>query len=590
MHLRRIVITSVLCLSVFHCEYLQNIERPPKAPKDSPLTAEQAEAVFQGQNAEKLYLTDKNLKFKINEILIFNRPISEKDELIPNFINFFHWATEKSILRSQITFHEGETVKIIDIKESERILRLIPSVKTAAIYLKKHDDGLHDAYVYTTDRITNSIQYNLELSGGYSYLLLGIGERNLFGRLYNITATYERENFVNALSLFARKSRIAGTAWGIGAIAKRKFTDEGVNYGAHAISLQKPLLSLRDRWSFSLSAGQEKGVVYRFLGSGIETRPDPDTNVVIPLVFGRQKQNWGFDYLHVWGRHRRLELGGGYAQVKDNFEFADISTLNSTSPTAVTYSDAARAAYLPLVTNAQILKFRLNLKDIAFKTRKNFNRFFFVEDVRTGISLNNSVNHAIPGFGFNDHYTEFSTAFSYVYDQQNLRNAISVGRSARKLHSDSGNFVNDKFTLENRLYYFFKYGVYANRLVYGQGNHLNRDFQFSFGGEYVRGFVKNSQIGSFNYLISNEYRTPPWYFWYFAIGGVAFVDVGEVRTTLPSGLNQLKPEASVGVGLRSTVLEFDNSLFRVDIAIPVTKSFSFSDLLTQVSFGLSHVF
>ena len=190
------------------------------------------------------------------------------------------------------------------------------------------------------------------------------------------------------------------------------------------------------------------------------------------------------------------------------------------------------------------------------------------------------------------HFTAAKVQLKWVHDVNKFRNSFSTSRTGRKLHSNISKWINEKAEIENRIYYFLdRYGVVALRLHYGVGFNLNRDSQFSLGGNYVRGFSFRSQLGQFAYLGSLEYRTPPYRLWYFALGAVAFFDLGEVRQDIPERASVLVPEPSIGIGFRSTIIEFDNSLFRIDFGFPLRQGrFSTEGLFSQLNFGLSHAF
>ncbi len=610
------------CFLTFYCQYFEDISPPENIPEGTPLNIPEADKKFFGQNALRLYEAgDPKKKIRVAKIYVFNRPISLKDKefdncegffdctdkFIPRVINFFHWTTEKSVIANEVLFREGSVTNLERVAESERLVRRLISIKEARIYLlpAENDPDTYDVYIYAEDKLTSTVNSDVEFNGGAYRVFLSAGDLNFFGRLIELSAIYNRVNFVNTYGIDAGQARFLGTTLELRTFFRESFVGAQTGFevgGEHNYTEQTILLqrgtrlgrfrsfrSLRDRYAFFTSLSHGQGVRYRFTGADVEIVQDPVNGRFYQMILGRELLTWDAEIWRAFGRLDRLELGLGFGQDKDKTYFSSASQQFSINPAELSgVSEAAKDEFLPVQEDGRFIKLGVNLRSIDFVTRKNFQLFTFNEDLFRGVSLINVFRFANPAFGLPDNYTQIDTTFSYIYDQNAIRNNFTIRRRGRKKHTDGGGWINDFFTADNRFFYFTKHGTYALRSNFGIGYNLDRDNKFEFGGDYVRGFVDRSVVGDLSYLLSLEFRTLPVRFWYFALGGILFFDYGQVTQGIPQRADQLKPEPVLGLGFRSSAVEFDNNIFRFDLGFPL-RAGSF-EIANQVSFGLRHTF
>jgi hemolysin activation/secretion protein len=110
--------------------------------------------------------------------------------------------------------------------------------------------------------------------------------------------------------------------------------------------------------------------------------------------------------------------------------------------------------------------------------------------------------------------------------------------------------------------------------MYPSGSRMDRPSQLTMGGrEAVRGFTDDAFPGARRFLATLEQRIPlPGVTTSFADLGLAgFVDAGKMWAgEVPYGADS-DWEASIGIGLRIRAAGFGQSVFRLDLGVPLTS-------------------
>lgn len=587
--LRYCIVAMLVLLA--NCQPFEDISYPKDLNKEMPMLPE--DAAKQKLSSEQMF-SDDSKKVNINRIFIINRPISEKKEPVANFVNYFHWTTEKFIIYNELMFHENTTTKVEFVNESARLLRSLPVIKDAAIYLvpvnaseQESEPEAYDAYIYTRDRISSTVRWGLTGSGGYNKLNLEAGETNIFGRMYELKALYERENMVDSFALAAGQSRLLETNLYVNGLYGLNFVDGNANYQTISAAFGRPFIRTTDKYAWGASFIKSRGTQYRFLGSEIETVTDPVTGEDLSMTLGRDYIKTEIFGSRGWGRLDRLELKAGLGQKIDQFYFIDPAHQYKMTHEKLAVSSEARDEFLPYHDRRRYGSFGVSYKSIDYLTRKNYQKYLFTEDLYRGYHISTTLWRAIPDSTLPDNFTTTETQLLYVFDKNSHRNVTTVERGA-EFQIDRETVINDRFMINNRYYYFFDSGTIAARIFYGQGNNLERDSRFEMGGDFIRGYPFRYNTGNTAWLTSLEYRTPPLRFSYFAFGAVAFADIGQVEKHHFQKPTDLIPHPAVGIGLRSGIVEFDDNIFRLDFGFPLRNPEI--GLFNMFSFGLSHSF
>ena len=158
--------------------------------------------------SDKQKKTDKNLKYEgkiIRNIEIvaydpFGYSVNDTSVKELNSLqklgNHYHITTRKKIIKNLLLFKKNETLDLLKINESERLLRQTQYINDARIYVidDAHPDSV-DVKVVVTDRWSIDVPISGNLSGGHMTIrnrnILGLGQRYEQNIAYNLNGNYE---------------------------------------------------------------------------------------------------------------------------------------------------------------------------------------------------------------------------------------------------------------------------------------------------------------------------------------------------------------------------------------------------------------
>ena len=524
----------------------------------------------------------------VGTITVLNQTVLPANDFFAPLVNNLHYTTNKQMIRDQLNFGEGDTIERWQLYDAERYVRLLDPIKQAKIIATKNETtGKTDLTVVTHDRLSAYARGGGSGTGGYTNFGMQVGETSLFGRLYNIGATYSRENFRDFIGFSAGKQRIAGTKWEMGVSTVDGFSDSQHNYTGKGIFVAHPFVVDGQRHSFKASANFSQGVLYEYLGSGIRNGINTANGQKFGLIFRSHTESFSANYLYGIGTKNRIEFGPGIQRYVSQSYFIspqDQYSLADTPELAV--SQTSKTFYQNEQFSTHAVSFTVNTRTGDFAPMTNFRRYLFVEDQFEGLRTSTSVSHANPSFGLSDHYTKPGFAASYQKNLlvKQLRIETAIGRSAAFWYNRYEAPRDDTWQVDGRVFWFMNFGTLALRQYASAGNNLSIAARNQIAGEFTRGFYYGSITPSAGSLSSFEYRSPAWRLPYILLAGVAFFDYAGVGTSLQT----LAWNPIVGLGLRSMLYEFDNNVFRLDFGFNLNDDgLSF---LNAMQFGLSQTF
>jgi len=540
------------------------------------------------QPAKKLSRAELDEELEIGTISVLNEKVLPPADFFAPLINNLHYVTTRETIAAELNFKSGSKVRRWELYDAERYIRMLDPIKQAKIIATPNKEtGKTDITVLTQDRLSAYVRGGGAGSGGYSSFGVQAGETSLFGRLYNVGASYTRENFRDFVGLSAGKQRIAGTRWEISGSSVDGFVGSAHNYTGKGMSISHPFLVDGQRHSFSLSATYIQGISYEYLGGGIRQGLDTATGKSFDLIHRQRVETISAEYLHGIGKKTRIEFGPGFLHYisKDYFVYPeDQYTVGDTKERVV--SERSRNFYQYEQYSSRAVSFAVNTRFGDFVPMMNFRRYLFTEDQFEGFRTSARVTHADPAFGLEDHYTKTSAAATYSdnYRQKTFRLEAGIGRTATFWRQRYEIPRDDAWNMDVRFFHFVRYGTLAVRQYVSSGNNMSIGARNQIAGEFTRGFLYGSVTPSAGVLSSVEYRSPALKLPYLLLAGVAFFDYAGVGT----GMQNLQWNPIVGLGLRSMLYEFDNNVFRLDIGYNLNDP-EFS-LLNSLQFGMSHTF
>ena len=134
----------------------------------------------------------------IRAIRIDSRDIfSSDDSLIPGFVrglgNALHRRTREAIVSLDLLFRVGDACDPRRLRETERLLRARPYLRSAQVIAVPTGDGGVAVVVETRDDISLEGRMRLGSDGGYLLRHLALGEENVLGRGMAVRADYDNE-------------------------------------------------------------------------------------------------------------------------------------------------------------------------------------------------------------------------------------------------------------------------------------------------------------------------------------------------------------------------------------------------------------
>ncbi|MBV6493644.1 MAG: hypothetical protein LDLANPLL_01667 [Turneriella sp.] len=531
---------------------------------------------------------------EVGEITIFNQPVLRREDFFAPLVNFFHFVTQKTVIRDALNFKSGDKISRADLYNAERYVRMLDPIKEAVVLeTPNKETGKSDITVVTRDRLSAYIRTGTSGSGGYTSMGLEAGETSLFGRLYYIQTAYVRENFRDFIGLGVGKLRIGGTKWQAGASAFEGFADARRNYESVSGYISHPFIVDGQKHAFEFRARKTNGVLYDYYASGIRQGYDPIYGKFFDLVYRNYTENIAANYLYGIGKNNRIEIGAGFEHLISQDYYINKSDSYSLSKTPeVLVSPLARNFYLNEQLSSRGVTFTLNTRNGNYLPMKNFHRYLFTEDQFDGFRTSTQIFHANPAFGLSDHYTrtDFFGTWQHNFFQNFLRFEAALSRVATFWENRYTLPRDDVAKIDFRVFQFFRWGTLAARTFAAYGNNMSAYARREVASQFSRGFYYGSFLPSSGVLMSAEYRSPGLKLPYVLVAGVVFIDYSGVGNTsqVSSLLGSLDWYPVVGLGLRTMLYEIDNNIFRVDFGFNL-KDGAF-DFLKSLQFGMSHSF
>lgn len=520
----------------------------------------------------------------IETILFASHDAITQDDPWPLALSNLHQITQSKTVEQELLFHIGDPWSQNLILESERNLRNYLFVSIANIIACKGSNPDHVIVLVITKDLW-SLRVNTDFSfvgSSLNFLELQLEEANLLGKNKKAKTIFYTNPMTISLSEQYSDPRILASRISaseeIGIIQNKK---TGATEGGIALlSFGQPLFSLRSKWGWNILFSAQKDI-YRLLSSG-ETQKYrvSATQEEIPISYHRRLINGQATLTHSYGTHLKQNFSTGWrAKIAD---YSLTSEHLSYQPRTI---DEFQSNYLPLSESYGSLFLRYQLFLADFTRLIDIHTFALTEDFQLGPTLTIEAALAQPTLGWSSSFFEPSMNASYsILSGDNLFTA-QLNTSARYQR----NRISDHNWLERTLVISVKnisprFGGFrlhsAARLV-RQSNDLNRNLETLGGESYLRGYPAHFLSGSQTWSGNLELRTLPLLFRTFHMGGVAFLDMGDVF----DATEQIKAHASIGLGARILFPQFNRQVLRVDLGFPLEKLSTASASYLVVQFG-----
>jgi len=457
---------------------------------------------------------------------------------LERYANNVHVTSKAFLIKNQLLFDEGETLDILRLSESERILRQAPYISDAHIYvspshlLKNSVGDSVDVWVWVQDQWSILPESGLDptspnlLMTDINFLGLGTSVRQEVGYSFSDKAMFVRGKY----GLFnIRKSFLSTNL-------VYQFTRDISTFG---IQLDRPFYSPLTRWAGGLSAVRTATYFYPLYDSSKVARLNPIQ----------------FDQFDVWtGRSWQVERGGSVLK-RSTALIAGIRLVNTRFKQRPVREIDTHFQNMDQTT--LLASFGISRRE--FYKEKYLYRFGANEDVPIGFSLQAITGHQFIEFQGNHYYLGISGAFGgYIKSLGYFSALASYGNYFNKTNLNRGiirgniNFFSHLAQVEDwsvRQFASLNTVFGIDREAYEFVN-INGSQLYGFNSKTVRG--KSKAIMTFETVFYMPYNVLG-----FRLAPVLFVGLAKIGDNMHGLLNsQIFQAYTIGLLVRNENLIF----------------------------------
>lgn len=483
---------------------------------------------------------------------IFDLDNPAEDKALYRLANRVHATTRPHVIEQQLLFAKGDVFSSRMLEESERILRSNRYIQEASIEPIRHDDGVVDVHVSTSDVWTLMPKLSFSRSGGNTSYGFGIEDTNLFGTGITVEALYESDvdRDSNVLKFVDQH---LGESW-YGIRARLENNSDGYT---RFLEFGKPF--------YSLDSTNMQGVLF-LNNDRVDSLYDQGE---VTAQFRHQTRS--YEVIRGWSKGLREGWARRYTAglASDEHLFTSIE------------SDTSRLPIVP--ADRQLLYPFVGIEFVQDKYDKTVNQDQIdrVEDrfLGTSISARLGVSRADLGSDRDAWLVNAGAKTSFEFSE---RSSLFLATDfASRWESDGANDLTldlnaryYKRQSDKRLFFAGLSGTY--------GRNLDVDHQILLGGDNgLRGYPARYQTGDKRVLLTLEQRLfTDWYpFRLFRVGGAVFFDAGRVWGNGPLETRNDGLLRDVGIGLRiGNTRSGLGHMVHIDVAFPLDGNDSIDDV------------
>jgi hypothetical protein len=498
---------------------------------------------------------------------------SSDDSLIPRFVrgvgNAVHWQTREAIVRLDLLFAVGEPCAPRRLRETERLLRARPYIRSAVVLPVATADGGVAVLVETRDEFSLEGRLQIGSGGGAALRHVSLGEENFLGRGIRVRSQFDdagrRPAFEASVldPLFLRhrlELELEGGKSEVGPVGEE--------------TIRRPFASDFDRlaWRESIEYRKEPfALVSTTLGTVLQPLVEIGEDVGLATRIGQP------------GR----QLVAGFALSNERL-------LVESAPLAPTQNlDSAAAAQLASrfeerrVVRANVLA---GFRRITFHPHRGLDAVNAIEDAPEGVQLGVVLGKSLLGGSGLQH--DWFAAFE-------VRTGASAGRLLLFTHAKmEGRYVQSAGRWDGMLadgevlaYYIGPRSTTVVAADAAGGWQTRTPFQLLLAGpEGLRGYGSSAlPVGSRIVLRAEERYLLGTAFGFADVGGAVFAETGRGWAGDAAFAENTGMLGTVGVGFRVAAARGSRRTYRLDLAVPLSRGLS-PELRLAIGqqFGLFH--
>ncbi len=525
---------------------------------------------------------------KIDQVIIASYDVILKQDIWPNFGNWFHIITKEDVIKRELLFSEKDLWKQILVDESARNLRTIPfsTSPMLAIALIVPCEGKTKDTV--TALVVTKDLWSLRTNMAFSYVgstlelfELEFAEFNLLGRMKKAGINGRYDLATTSLGIVFEDGRVLGSR-----IATKERADliwnrntGGIEGGDASIVVGQPLYRLSSEWSWEVSSTYSKDV-FRFFSNAQLVNYTASTSELVPFLYNRRTLSAIGQITRSMGKEIKHNISAGIQAYTRKYEVP--SPTPAVSQTAI--NDFTNSN-VPFSEDASMLFISYRDFRAEYMQLIGIESYAVTEDYQLGHDVSMILNFANPAFGFNSNFYEFYLGAGYSWDLHDDYLTVSMNSGVRFQPNTSfnSNWVKRSLSMSVRNVWP-RWGIFrliTSARLTRRDLDPTRTLDFLGGNNALRGFPSNIFSGSQSWGANLELRTTPVEFKSVHIGAAAFLDTGSTFLD-PSNYGL---QASAGLGLRVLFPQFNRQVIRVDAGVPITSGTGVSPFSIVAQFG-----
>ena len=479
----------------------------------------------------------------INNRNIFDLEDPKENKSLFRLANRIHITTRPDVIEQQLLFEPGESFSAQALEESERIIRTKRYIHEVSIQPVRHENGVVDVNVETTDTWTLMPRLSLSRSGGQNKYALGIKEQNLLGSGTAIQLMFKSDVDRDSRILKYNDQNLGNSWYGL----SLDYQDNSDGY-VRFLEVGKPFYSLNSRNAQGLSyLNRDSTGTFYDRGEIVSEYQEKEAAYGLYRGWSKGLQN---------GWTRRYSAGLAY----EDHRFSAVP--DSDYPLSVVPQD--RELLTPFVA--------VEIVENNYEKSKNHDQINTVEDRFLGTRFSARL-----GVAREDAGSDRDAWLMHVGAQTGIGDSSSNSlllASALGGRLEKGGVRGARLDLSAK---YYRQQSDRRRLYVGlaatYGKNLDLDEYLVLGGETgLRGYPLRFQTGDKRVLFTVEQRyfTNRYLFRLFHVGGAVFFDMGRAWGDSPVGVSDNPLLKDIGVGLR---FESGRSglgrMIHVDLAMPL---------------------
>jgi hypothetical protein len=504
----------------------------------------------------------------IEGIDVVSLNVIEQRDPAPNFLNIFHVRTRNYVIRRELLLEQGQPFRQDLADETGRNLRAISQFSLVLVFTVKGSARDRVRLVVATKDVW-SLRLNTDFrftpGGGIEYLTLQPAEVNLFGTHHSAAVNLYLQPETVALGGRYTIPRVGGSRLLLRADANIVINREsGQPEGSFGtFDYGQPLYSTRAPWSYMAQVGWRYEIYRRYVEGRVALFDAPSTEQEdqIPFRYRADLLSGSYTIIRSFGTHPKHDFSFGMTANRRVYRADDLSS----------YDPAAAQEFVNFAlprSDTRIGPFaQMRVYSTKFLRVLDMNTLGLQEDVRLGHDVYLRLFPVFKAIGSSRDFVGSMLSASYtvpfgdglarmyaegIVEAQTDRIADASIEAGARVHSPR--------TRIGRL-------VFDARVLHRMRNYMNR--RSVLGGDTrLRGYKTQQFIGADTVSCNLEFRTRSIDILSVQTGAVAFWDAGDAF----DGWSEMRIKHGIGVGLRAVFPQFSRDVWRLDWAIPLTRS------------------